>query len=69
MKLCSAEPGSSPHPDAGPCRIVVIGDTVISEQGMATVVARDNRYLVCQQQPELRAGYTLPVQLSPIAPQ
>jgi len=46
MRLCSAEPGSSPHPGGGPCRIVVIGDTVISEQGMATLVARDERFLV-----------------------
>ena len=41
MRLCSAEPGASPHTGAGPCRIVVIGDTLISEQGMATLVARD----------------------------
>ncbi len=47
MRLCSAEPDSSPHPGDGLCRIVVIGDTVISEQGMATLVARDERYLVC----------------------
>jgi hypothetical protein len=48
MKLCSAEQGASPHASAGLCRIVVIGDTVVSEQGMATVVARDERYLVCR---------------------
>jgi DNA-binding NarL/FixJ family response regulator len=47
MILRSENSGSPPHPGAGPCRIVVIGDTVISEQGMATLVARDERYLVC----------------------
>jgi DNA-binding NarL/FixJ family response regulator len=47
MISLSANSGSSPHAGAGPCRIVVIGDTVISETGMATLVARDKRYLVC----------------------
>jgi len=41
------KPGSSPPAGAGPRRIVVIDDTVISEQGMAMLVARDKRYLVC----------------------
>jgi len=30
-----------------PCRVVVVGDTVVSEQGMATIVGRDERYHVC----------------------
>jgi two-component system response regulator NreC len=30
-----------------PCRVVVVGDTCVSEQGMATIVGRDNRYHVC----------------------
>ena len=30
-----------------PCRVVVVGDTCVSEQGMATIVGRDKRYRVC----------------------
>ena len=30
-----------------PCRVVVVGDTCVSEQGMATIVGRDKRYYVC----------------------
>ena len=29
------------------CRIVVVGDTCVSEEGMATIVRRDKRYHVC----------------------
>jgi DNA-binding NarL/FixJ family response regulator len=29
------------------CRIVVVGDTCVSEEGMATIVAREKRYHVC----------------------
>jgi len=29
------------------CRIVVVGDTCVSEEGMATIVGRDKRYRVC----------------------
>ena len=29
------------------CRVVVVGDTCISEEGMATIVGRDKRYHVC----------------------
>jgi len=29
------------------CRVVVVGDTCISEEGMATIVERDKRYHVC----------------------
>ena len=29
------------------CRVVVVGDTCVSEQGMATIVGRDKRYHVC----------------------
>ena len=32
---------------AAPCRIVEVGDTCVSEQGMATIVGRDKRYHVC----------------------
>ena len=32
---------------AGPYRVVVVGDTCVSEQGMATIVRRDKRYVVC----------------------
>jgi two-component system response regulator NreC len=30
-----------------PCRVVVVGDTCVSEEGMATIVGRDKRYHVC----------------------
>ena len=30
-----------------PCRVVVVGDTCVSEQGMVTIVGRDKRYQVC----------------------
>src|SRR5262245_3774332 len=29
------------------CRVVVVGDTCISEEGMAAIVGRDKRYKVC----------------------
>jgi hypothetical protein len=29
------------------CRVVVVGDTCISEEGMAAIVGRDKRYHVC----------------------
>ena len=32
---------------AEPCRVVVVGDTCVSEEGMATIVGRDKRYHVC----------------------
>jgi len=47
MRSRQTKPGSSPNGVAGPCRVVVVGETVISEQGMATLVARDKRYSVC----------------------
>jgi hypothetical protein len=30
-----------------PCRVVVVGDTCVSEEGMAAIVGRDKRYNVC----------------------
>ena len=30
-----------------PCRVVVVADTCVSEEGMAAIVGRDNRYQVC----------------------
>jgi two-component system, NarL family, response regulator NreC len=30
-----------------PCRVVVVGDTSVSEEGMAAMVGRDKRYHVC----------------------
>jgi DNA-binding NarL/FixJ family response regulator len=33
--------------DTKPCRVVVVGDTCVSEQGMATIVGRHKRYQVC----------------------
>jgi DNA-binding NarL/FixJ family response regulator len=32
---------------AGPYRVVVVGDTCVSQEGMATIVGRDKRYHVC----------------------
>jgi len=29
------------------CRVVVVGDTCVSEEGMATIIGRDKRYQVC----------------------
>ena len=29
------------------CRVMVVGDTCVSEQGMAAIVGRDKRYQVC----------------------
>ena len=29
------------------CRVVVVGDTCVSEEGMASIVGRDKRYHVC----------------------
>jgi len=29
------------------CRVVIVGDTCVSEEGMATIVGRDRRYHVC----------------------
>jgi len=39
----------SPTPPTGtePCRLVAVGDTVISEQGLGAVIDRDPRYPVC----------------------
>jgi DNA-binding NarL/FixJ family response regulator len=47
MRSRPTKPGSSLNAGAGPCRIAVVGDTVVSEQGLAAIVARDKRYLVC----------------------
>jgi two-component system response regulator NreC len=30
-----------------PCRVVAVGDTIISEQGLVAIIGRDPRYLVC----------------------
>ena len=32
---------------AGPHRVVVVGDTCVSQEGLATIVGRDRRYHVC----------------------
>ena len=29
------------------CRVVVVGDTCVSEEGLAAIVGRDKRYQVC----------------------
>jgi DNA-binding NarL/FixJ family response regulator len=35
------------RPSPEPCRVVVVGDTCVSEEGMAAIVKRDKRYQVC----------------------
>jgi DNA-binding NarL/FixJ family response regulator len=30
-----------------PCRVVVVGDTCVSEEGMAAIIGRDKRYHIC----------------------
>src|SRR5215211_52077 len=30
-----------------PCRVVAVGDTIISEQGLVAIIGRDPRYHVC----------------------
>jgi two-component system response regulator NreC len=37
----------APPTGAQPIRVVVVGDTCVSEQGMASIVGRDKRYRVC----------------------
>jgi hypothetical protein len=39
----------SPIPPTGtePCRLVAVGDTIISEQGLVAIIDRDPRYPVC----------------------
>jgi DNA-binding NarL/FixJ family response regulator len=36
-----------PEKGTEPCRVVVVGDTCISEEGMAAIVERNKRYHVC----------------------
>ena len=43
----TARKSATAHAGTEPCRVVVVGDTVVSEQGMATIVGRDERYHVC----------------------
>ena len=31
----------------GPCRVVVVGDTCVAEEGMAAILGRDKRYHLC----------------------
>ena len=33
--------------DAAPYRLVAVGDTIISEQGLVAIIGRDPRYQVC----------------------
>jgi DNA-binding NarL/FixJ family response regulator len=39
--------GSPDRAGTEPCRVVVVGDTCVSEEGMAAIVGRDKRYQVC----------------------
>ena len=39
--------GARVRTGAGPHRVVVVGDTCVSQAGMATIVGRNKRYHVC----------------------
>src|SRR4029079_1116453 len=39
--------GARVRTGAGPHRVVVVGDTCVSQEGLATIVGRDKRYHVC----------------------
>ena len=39
--------GSPVRAETEPCKVVVVGDTCVSEEGMAAIVGRDKRYHVC----------------------
>ncbi|PYL07603.1 MAG: hypothetical protein DME33_09830 [Verrucomicrobia bacterium] len=47
--LCSrpVKNGAAVRAGRKPCRVVVVADTCVSEQGMAAIVGRDKRYQVC----------------------
>src|SRR5437773_10943790 len=48
--ICQAQPDMKfPRVDAGkePYRVVAVGDTIISEQGLVAIIGRDPRYHVC----------------------
>ena len=47
--LCSrpVKNGAAVRAGREPCRVVVVGDTCVSELGMAAIVGRDKRYQVC----------------------
>lgn len=47
MRSRPTKPRSSPHAGAGPCRVVAVGDTIISEQGLVAIIGRHPRYHVC----------------------
>ena len=51
---------------AEPRRVVVVGDTVISEQGLVAIFGRDSRYRVCGGADTFgEANELVPVQLEP----
>ena len=43
----SVKSPAKPRAGTEPWRVVVVGDTCVSEQGMVTIVGRDKRYHVC----------------------
>ena len=47
MRSQPVKPVSSGRAASKPARVVVVGDTVVSEEGMAAIVGRDKRYHVC----------------------
>src|SRR5947208_3323566 len=47
MTRAGSSRGGSSHPLSKQARVVVVGDTCVSEEGMAAIVGRDKRYHVC----------------------
>jgi len=48
LKLASLVKKSAPaRGGKEPCRVVAVGDTIISEQGLVAIIGRDPRYHVC----------------------
>jgi DNA-binding NarL/FixJ family response regulator len=47
MRSRPKKSGSSGNAVSRPSRVVVVGDRVVSEQGLSAIVGRDKRYVVC----------------------
>lgn len=47
MRSQRFKPVSSGRAASKPARVVVVGDTVVSEEGLAAIVRRDKRYHIC----------------------
>src|SRR5207247_11365682 len=47
MTRAGSSRGGSSRPLSKQARVVVVGDTCVSEEGMAAIVGRDKRYHIC----------------------